>query len=99
MEKSTLAEQLRTKQRELGFVDDLIINRLTDDDIIDAYITCSCCGVKQVDTTELEFSIDNADDADSFLEITAKFSQARHMVNRAATPTNRSVRARRKPRR
>jgi hypothetical protein len=49
MLKTNLANALRQRQYELGEVSRKLIDALSDDQIIDSYITCSCCGEKQVD--------------------------------------------------
>lgn len=69
MQKHELANQLRQRQYEHGEVERFMIDALTDDDIIDCYITCSCCGEKQVDKLSLQSVIAAAHDADCFLEL------------------------------
>lgn len=43
MLKSELAQDLRKRQIAYGMVEKRLIERISDDDIIDCYITCSCC--------------------------------------------------------
>jgi len=69
MQKRELANQLRQRQYEHGEVERYIIDALSDDEIIDCYITCSCCGEKQVDAAHLPSVIMAAHDADCFLEL------------------------------
>lgn len=57
MTKAELAEQLRQRQREkniLSPADLAVMERLDDDAIIDCYVTCAKCGVKQAEGEELE---------------------------------------------
>jgi hypothetical protein len=49
MLKKDLATALRQRQYKKGLVKRKLIDALSDDQIIDCYITCSCCGEKQVD--------------------------------------------------
>jgi hypothetical protein len=48
MTKHDLAKRLRQRQYEKGLVPKKLIRRLSDDQIIDSYITCANCGTKQV---------------------------------------------------
>jgi hypothetical protein len=48
MLKNQLADELRQRQYKYGKVERKLIAVLSDDQIIDSYITCSCCGEKQV---------------------------------------------------
>jgi hypothetical protein len=69
MLKHNLANQLRQRQYRYGQVDRKIIDSLSDDQIIDCYITCSCCGEKQVDENILPIAINQASDSDHFFAI------------------------------
>jgi hypothetical protein len=69
MLKSELARQLRQRQYKLGRIDRSLIDALRDDDIIDSYITCSCCGRKQVTPSDLQAAIERAVDAEHFFAI------------------------------
>lgn len=69
MKKITLAQELRQRQLAQGIVPASSINALLDDEIIDAYITCSGCGEKQVPARELGTIIALATDADHFFEL------------------------------
>ena len=69
MQKHDLASQLRERQYKHGEVERSIIDALSDDDIIDSYVTCSHCGEKQVDAQQLQMAIDAAFNADSFFRI------------------------------
>lgn len=81
MTKHQLVNELRQRQYEFGMVDRKIIDITPDDKIIDAYITCSCCGNKQVDGYGLEIAIQNANSSDQFLNICTKMSKANHRSN------------------
>lgn len=69
MLKSDLAEELRERQRLSGYISLVKINSLSDDEIIDSYITCSCCGEKQVDGSGLQTAIFMAKNSESFFNI------------------------------
>lgn len=69
MEKSILAQELRQRQYNFGQVERRIIDALSDDDIIDSYITCSGCGEKQVTATQLEAAIEAANNAEGFFAL------------------------------
>jgi hypothetical protein len=69
MLKSNLAKELRQRQCRLSAVPRHIIKSLPDDEIIDCYITCSCCGEKQVeDLAQLERIIADSQNADDFFK-------------------------------
>jgi hypothetical protein len=76
MQKHELATQLRHRQYNYGQVDRSTIDALSDDDIIDSYITCSCCGKIQVNEQQLQSAIEIATDADSFFQICDALSQS-----------------------
>ena len=69
MKKITLAQELRQRQLAQGIVPASAINALSDDEIIDAYITCSGCGEKLVPARELGTVIGLATDANHFFEL------------------------------
>ncbi len=66
MEKHQLARELRQRQYETGIFEKRFIDTLSDDQIIDCYITCSECGEKQVTPQMLETAIEFANSADEF---------------------------------
>ncbi|SRR6266567_1756240 len=78
MDKHKLAHELRRRQYDVGLVDRHIIDSLSDDDIIDSYITCSCCGEKQVNAQNLERAIHLAENAIQFIDICNEFAEARY---------------------
>lgn len=69
MLKSELAQQLRERQYQQKLVAQAQIDALTDDQMIDAYITCSHCGKKQVSDQQLPMLIARAQDANHFLQL------------------------------
>jgi len=66
MDKFQLAKELRERQYNLGIVDRRAIDALSDDQIINSYIECSCCGKRQVDSVMLVSVIYAADSTDHF---------------------------------
>jgi hypothetical protein len=69
MDKAQLAQALRQRQYTYGYIPRRMIDAVSDEDIIDSYITCSCCGEKQVTPQELETAIEQASDAYHFLTL------------------------------
>jgi hypothetical protein len=69
MTKHELASELRQRQYALGRVERRLIDALTDDEMIDTYITCSGCGEKQVEGLVLEQAIAAASDAEHFFAL------------------------------
>ena len=51
MDQSTLAKELRARQISVGLVEEDVISRISDKEIIDCYITCSCCDEKSVSSS------------------------------------------------
>ena len=78
MTRHQLAEELRERQYTKGYVDKKLIDIISDDKIIDSYITCSCCGEKQVDSEQLETAIAIAKDSDQFLDLCEQISMMNH---------------------
>lgn len=71
MNYSTLAKELRKRQLERGFVKKELINNISDEKIIDCYITCSCCGLKAVQSkAELNKIILESKNVEDFLDKT-----------------------------
>lgn len=75
MQKDALAQDLRQRQHQLGQVPAEMIDALSDDAIIDSYITCSCCGEKQVTPRQLRKAIFLARDADGFFDACDQFGK------------------------
>jgi 23S rRNA-/tRNA-specific pseudouridylate synthase len=69
MTKKELSNQMRQRQINKGYVSKEIIDQLTDDNIIDAYITCSECQTKMVDIKMLKTIISKAKDFDHFWDL------------------------------
>ena len=67
MQKADLAHELRQHAR--GQVPAEMIDALSDDAISDSYITCSCCGEKQVTPQQLHVALFLANDADGFFNV------------------------------
>lgn len=71
MTKSELAEQLRQRQREKNILPPAILavmERMGDDTIIDSYVTCAECGVKQAEGLKLERIIAESHCAEDFFD-------------------------------
>jgi len=88
MEKHQLAQELRQRQYGAGLVERRLVDALSDDDIIDSYITCSHCGAKQVTARNLEIAIERAQSASHFLELCDQLADARY---KAAHPTGQQL--------
>ena len=69
MHKLDLAKQLRHRQLKLGTVPPALIHSLTDEAVIDSYITCSCCQKREVTAEELAPIIAKAANAGNFFEL------------------------------
>jgi len=68
MTKSELAAQLRQRQLDRGLVPKWMVEMLDDDDIIDSYVTCAECGVKQAEGAELARIIAESHCAEDFFD-------------------------------
>ena len=74
-----LANQLRKRlfERRLAPLD--VLSRISDTTIIDSYITCGCCGERQIkDPAVLTRLIEQAESADAFLELCNVYSRRQH---------------------
>jgi hypothetical protein len=70
MTTSELAARLRKRLIDKKLVDPSLLRSISDDEVIDSYITCSCCGEKQVtDSAALARIIERSDSAETFLEL------------------------------
>jgi hypothetical protein len=65
--KHQLARRLRQRQHALDSAAPALIDALSDDEIIDSYVTCSCCGERQVEGPRLALAIAQAADDEEFL--------------------------------
>jgi hypothetical protein len=55
-----------------------MVAALSDEEIIDAYITCPDCGAKQVEGSDLETAIATTENADDFFRTCNALAQHRH---------------------
>lgn len=81
MNKQQLAQELRERQYKQGAANlahRRTIDTLSDDKIIDSYITCSCCGNKQVLGKDLECAIQDAIDVNDFFGICDRAAIEKH---------------------
>ena len=67
MDKHQLAQELRHRQYANGLVAKKYIDALSDDDIIESYITCAGCGAKLVPLDDLDLLIKRARSAEQFI--------------------------------
>jgi hypothetical protein len=98
MDRHTLARQLRQRQYTQGYLPRHLIDAVSDEDIIDSYITCSCCGEKQVTPQQLVTAIGQAHDAYHFLVLCDEQARAasRGHIQLPAPMPNRAARRRRR---
>ena len=69
MNKSTLALALRERLLAKKLVTKKLLDTVSDDDVIDSYITCSDCGAKSIKTKgELNKAILESKDVEDFLD-------------------------------
>jgi len=54
-----------------------VVNRLSDIEVIDCYLTCPCCGERQVEDDLLNTVIDLSVSADHFIELAGLVSHLR----------------------
>lgn len=80
MEKHQLAQELRQRQYRLDLVEKHLIDGLSDDEIIDSYITCSDCGEKQVTRQELKIIIRLATSTRQFFDFCEHIASTRPVV-------------------
>ena len=66
MTRNQLAARLRRRQLALRHVPAAMVAALSDDEILDAYVTCSGCGERLLGGAALEAAIATSDDADQF---------------------------------
>ena len=101
MDKHLLAQQLRQRQYAHGHLPRHLVDAVSDEDMIDSYITCSCCGEKQVTPQQLEVAIAQSRDAHHFLMICGEQARAgsRGHIQLPTSGPNRPERRTRKRRR
>jgi hypothetical protein len=68
MTNNELANQLRQRQYDRKLIARDKIDTLSDDQIIDSYITCSCCGNKQFNEKQVTNAIRAAKNANQFFQ-------------------------------
>lgn len=68
MTRRTLAEELRSRQRESGFLPPQVLDSLSDDQMIEAYFTCSRCGAKELEDEALNLLIDQSTSAEDLFD-------------------------------
>ncbi len=81
MEKQQLAQDLRQRQYAAGMVDRRLIDLISDDQMIDSYLICSCCGKKQVTDQEKEEALLLATNSQQFFDFCDAFAGARNHQN------------------
>jgi hypothetical protein len=69
MRKKDLASTLRKKQLELSLAPAWVVKRLSDEQIVDCYMTCADCGKRFKSIGETEACIDFATDVDHFFQL------------------------------
>ena len=78
MTKKQLATELKQRQYEKKYCEKWMIDRLSDDQIIDSYNTCNCCGEKQVEGEKLDLAISLSNNAEDFFAVCDEMSQRKH---------------------
>jgi hypothetical protein len=73
-----LARQLRKRQMRLGKVPRATLDALSDDEIVDFYNTCSCCGEAILPGQLLQAAIRSALDAKDFFRISKQLARGPH---------------------
>jgi hypothetical protein len=71
MRKLELAKQLRQRLYEDKSTVKSTVDALSDDEVIDSYVTCSRCGKKEIGEEELRRAITHAGDIDQFIKACA----------------------------
>jgi hypothetical protein len=69
MTAEQLASELRDRLRRQGLVEQDLLDRLPDDQVIDCYVTCSSCGHKLLSGRALASAIVEASSAEEFIAI------------------------------
>lgn len=81
MTKQKLAKQLRERIVNTGEVTQREVNCMSDDDMIDAFNTCSCCGEKFLSSLDLQLAIESSSNSDEFIEISKILEYQRKTVS------------------
>jgi len=77
MKKSELAAQLRQRQLDQGLVPRWMVDILDDDAIIDSYVTCAECRVKQAEGAELVNFYESRYDAYTYVAVNGNRTRGR----------------------
>jgi hypothetical protein len=100
MEKHQLAQELRQRQYVAGLVERRMIDALSDEEIIDCYTTCSCCGEPLVDAPVRKKAMDLALNAEQFFQLCDEMANGQQRTDhgrarkrRPATPQQRRERS------
>lgn len=68
MTRQQLAKQLRKRAVATGLVTKYTTELLSDDEIINCYNTCNCCGEKFLSSIDLETAIQMSSNAQEFID-------------------------------
>lgn len=77
MTKQELAKQLRERIVNTGQVTKAEVNVLSDDQMIECFNTCGCCGEKYLSSIDLELAIRESSNANEFIEISKQLEYQR----------------------
>ena len=80
MDRTALANEMRAAQKKLGKVPVKILDLCTDEDMIDSYVTCSCCNQKLAEGSDLDYAISTATNKDHFMDIVHRIGQVKHDI-------------------
>jgi len=69
MDKKKFAEELRKRQIKLGLVSRELIDKLSEEEIIETYRICSACGAPVFELEDLESALKEGKTADEVLDI------------------------------
>lgn len=89
MQKHQLAQELRQRQYAAGLVERRMIDALSDEEIIDCYTTCSCCGEPLVDAPTRETAMARALNAEQFFQLCDEMANGQQRAYHARTRTRR----------
>ena len=70
MDRRELAAQLRDRLVRHTHLTDKEVVDISDTEVIDAYITCSCCGEKMITSVQLNEVIEKSHNASDFIYLT-----------------------------
>lgn len=82
MTDEKLRQQLHLSNRGIQYFRQTV-QTITDEEIIDSYITCSCCGEKQVkDKDQLDMIIAVSNSVDDFFELCDHTAMQKQAIGR-----------------